>query len=135
MESAPEEELIRLERERCTAISASDITTLDRLLADDLSHTHASGLTQDKATYLAGVEGRPRLTTRGNDLRVCVYGNVAVMTGALRNTFPAAQPGGEPRLVELHALQVWVHGEGSWKQVAFASSGRPAADAGGPAAR
>ena len=126
MERTPLEELVGLERERCAAISAGDIATLDRLLAEELSHTHASGLTQDKAAYLAGVEGRPRLTTRGDDPRVRVYGAFAVMTGILRNSFPAAAPGGEPRHVELHALQVWVHGEDGWKQVAFASSGRPA---------
>lgn len=126
-DSGPSDELLRLERARCEAISRGDLAALERLLADDLTHTHMTGLTHDKSTYLAGLSGRPRDTTRADDLLVRVYGDVAVITGTLRNRFPASQAGGQVRRVELHALQVWVRGgsEG-WQQVAFASSGRSA---------
>jgi hypothetical protein len=85
-----------------------------------------TGLTQDKSTYLAGLSRPSRDTTRADDLLVRVYGDVAVITGTLRNRFPASEAGGQARRVEVHALQVWVRGgsEG-WQQVAFASSGRP----------
>jgi hypothetical protein len=45
------------------------------------------------------------------------------MTGSLRNAFPAAEPGGEPNVSVIQALQVWVRRDGAWRQVAFASSG------------
>lgn len=125
MERTPEDEVARLEHERCEAISAGDIAALDRLLGDDLTHTHASGKSEDKASYLAAVSGRPRKTSRGDDLRVRVYGSVAVMTGTQLNDFPPVEPGGDSRQVELQVLQVWVNHRGDWKQVAFASSGKP----------
>jgi ketosteroid isomerase-like protein len=114
--------LISLERQRCAAISSGDIEALGRLLADELTHTHITGKTQDRETYLAGLSGRPRETARGDDLRVRVYGDTAVMTGTLRNSVPATEPGARPRVVEIHALQVWVRQPGGWHQVAFASS-------------
>ncbi|HWI71358.1 MAG TPA: nuclear transport factor 2 family protein [Baekduia sp.] len=123
-----DEELRALEQERCRAISAGDLATLDRLLADDLTHTHVTGVTEDKATYLAALGGRPRTTTRGEDLAVRLYGDVAVMTGTLRNAFPPQAPGEPEDVSEIHALQVWARAGGNaWRQVAFASSGAPRA--------
>ena len=117
-------ELIALELKRCEAISAGDMTVLGRLLADDLTHTHVNGKTEDKNTYLDGLPGRPRTTTRVGDIDVRVYDNCAVMTGMLRNTFGPAESGAESRHMDIQALQVWVDGAGGWQQVAFASSGK-----------
>jgi ketosteroid isomerase-like protein len=118
-------ELIRLEHARCEAISKGDIEALSGMLADELTHTHVTGRSEDKPTYLAALRGRPRTTTRGDDLHVRLYGDVAVMTGTLRNSFSPEEPGGTPREVEIQALQVWVKGDQGWQQVAFASSGTP----------
>jgi ketosteroid isomerase-like protein len=115
-------DLIALETERCRAISELDLPALEKILADDLTHTHITGHTEDKATYLAGLSGRPRKTTRG-DLSVRIYGDTAVMTGALINEFPAAA-GNAPARLEIQALQVWVRSGGTWQMVAFGSSGQ-----------
>lgn len=37
-----------LEEERCEAISAGDLVTLDRLLTDGLTHTYSTGHTGDR---------------------------------------------------------------------------------------
>jgi hypothetical protein len=115
-------ELIVLETQRCRAISELDLPALEKILADDLTHTHITGHTEDKAAYLAGLSGRPRMTTRG-DLSVRIYGDAAVMTGALINEFPAAEGSAAVRL-EIQALQVWVRSGGTWQMVAFGSSGQ-----------
>jgi Domain of unknown function (DUF4440) len=115
-------ELIARETQRCRAISELDIPALEKILADDLTHTHITGHTEDKATYLAGLSGRPRKTTRG-DLSVRIYGDAAVMTGALTNEFPAAAGNAAVRL-EIQALQVWVRSGETWQMVAFGSSGQ-----------
>ncbi len=117
------DELIALEKTRCEAISAGDLDAVAALLADDLTHTHVTGATQDKAALLDGLKSRPRTTTRSDDLRVRVYGDVAVMTGTLRNVFPPPTPGAEPVRRDVHALQVWVKTEQGWQQAAFAASG------------
>jgi hypothetical protein len=115
-------DLIALEAERCRAISELDMPVLEKILADDLTHTHVTGHTEDKATYLAGLSGRPRKTTRG-DLFVRRYGDVAVMTGALINEFPGDRGNAAARL-EIQALQVWLLAGGTWQMVAFGSSGQ-----------
>ena len=115
-------DLIALETERCRAISSLDMPVLEKILADDLTHTHITGHTEDKAAYLAGLYGRPRKTTRG-DLSVRRYGDVAVMTGALINEFPGDGGKAATRL-EIQALQVWVQSGGTWQMVAFSSSGQ-----------
>jgi ketosteroid isomerase-like protein len=116
-------ELIRLEHARCAAISEGDLEALTNLLGEDLSHTHITGRTQDKQTYLSGLQGKPRRTSRTEDLKVQIYGDTAVMTGTLVNTFPPSEVAGAARRVELHALQVWAKERGGWRLVAFASSG------------
>ncbi len=118
------EELMRLEHARCEAISSSDLDTLADLLADDLTHTHVSGRTDDKASYLASLAGHPRTTTRGDDVRVRFCGDVAVMTGTQRNIMAPSEPEGEPVVMDVHVLQVWVKAESGYKQLAFASSGQ-----------
>jgi hypothetical protein len=115
-------DLRALEMERCRAISELDLPVLEMILADDLTHTHITGRTEGKSAYLAGLSSRPRKTTRG-DLRVRVYGDAAIMTGALINQFPAAE-GNAPAAQEIQALQAWVRSGGTWQMVAFGSSGQ-----------
>lgn len=111
--------VVARELERCDAISRGDLEALARILGDDVTHTHVTGKTDDKAAVLENLRRRPRTTTRGDDLRVRMYGDIAVMTGTMRNMF---HDGVEQ---ELHALQVWVKAADGWQQVAFAASGRP----------
>jgi ketosteroid isomerase-like protein len=117
------EELLRLEEERCRAVSAGDVDTLGRLLTDDLTHTHVTGRTEDKAVYLAALGGRPRITTR-RDLTVRIYGEAAIMTGTLVNAFPPDGGAARPPM-EAQALQVWVKTGDGWKQAAFVASPLP----------
>jgi ketosteroid isomerase-like protein len=107
--------ILKAEEERCRAISEQDWDTLASIMADDLSHTHMNGLTQDKPTYLEHVKGKPRTTSR-RDLKVRLYGNVAVMIGIQVNTMVRD---GVENLTEMQGLQVWVKNGNSWQQTAF----------------
>jgi ketosteroid isomerase-like protein len=124
MAEARVEQVLSCERQRCEAISKGDLERLAGLLAEDLTHTHITGHTDNKVAYLAAMSDLPRKTTRGDDLRVRLYGETAVMTGSMQNTFPAREPGGSPIVLELHALQVWVEDGDAWHLAAFASSGQ-----------
>jgi hypothetical protein len=110
-------ELRRLEQERCRAISQGDWDALGKLLRDDYSHSHSTGVVQDKATYLQFISGRPRTTTRP-EVRVRVYGNTAIMNGRQINTFADANRGA----VENEVIQVWVNEHGEWRMAAFQST-------------
>src|SRR5262245_51673557 len=76
--------ILAREDERCKAISNQDWATLETILTDDLTHIHMPGRQEDKPTYLAGVKNNPRTVTR-DDLQVRVYGDTAIMTGAMTN--------------------------------------------------
>ena len=110
--------ILKAEEERCRAINEQDWDSLESLLADDLSHTHMNGLTQDKPTYLEGVKGRPRTTSR-RDLKVRLYGNVAVMTGIQVNIMVRD---GVENTTDMQGLQVWVKNDNRWQQTAFQCS-------------
>ena len=115
-----DDQLRALEHERCRAISELDLTALERLLDDDLSHTHVNGMTQDRDAYLAALADRPRTTCAG-PIRVRRHGDMAILTGTLTNSFAPAD--GPSRAGELHALRVWRRDGGDWRLLAFAASG------------
>ena len=110
-------ELERLEQERCRAISEADWDALANLLIDDYSHTHSTGMVQDKPTYLGHIKGRPRTTTRPG-VRVRVYGDAAIMNGRQLNAFddPSRAP------VENEITQTWIKNGTTWKLAAFQST-------------
>lgn len=112
-------EVTQLEEERCRAISEQDWSTLEALLADDLTHTHVTGLRQDKQTYLSHVKHSPRETHRG-DLTVRFYSDVAVVTGPQINI---RRGGSDVSENSIETIQVWAKTGSSWQLVAFAASG------------
>jgi ketosteroid isomerase-like protein len=113
-EGAAAEEVRRAERERCRAISEQDWPALERVLADDLTHTHMQGRVDDKPALLENLRRRPRTVRRG-ELTVRVYGEVAVING--RQYLDMGD--GE---TENEAIQVWQRNEDGWRQVAFQAS-------------
>ncbi len=109
-------ELKGREQERCRAISECDWPALSALLRDDYSHTHSTGVVQDKATYVAFIQGKPRSTTRG-ELGVRVYGDSAIMQGRQFN-----QPDGDGPQVESEVIQVWLRDDQAWRLAACQST-------------
>lgn len=107
-------ELLELEKRRCAAIGAADIATLKSLLSDDYVHVHMNAAVDDRAGHLDGVARRPRQTTRG-ELHVRIYGDVAVLTGELKNQMVV--PGEEPRAVRAYCHQVAVRQGSGWRFV------------------
>jgi len=95
--------------------------TLDHLYADDLVHTSASGKRRDKTEYMKIWEpGVGRWTSNDKtDLRVRVYGDVAVVTGRgmLRGT---QRQSGEDISNNYLFTRVWVKNkEKGWQIVAY----------------
>jgi ketosteroid isomerase-like protein len=95
--------------------------TLDHLYADDLVHTSASGKVRDKTEYMKiWGPGVGRWTSNDKtDLRVRVYGDVAVVTGhgMLRGT---QRQSGEDISTDYLFTRVWVKNkEKGWQIVAY----------------
>ena len=95
-----------------------DKAALDRFLADDLTYSHSSGLTQTKAEYIAAVtKGPSHYESFGESgTKITVYGNTAVLTGFV----DVKAPGREAYRVR--TLEVYVQNQGRWQMAAHQSA-------------
>ena len=112
-------EILAVEERRKQALLAVDLTTLADLYDDSLVHTHAPGLTHDKAQLLEHVATRQAYKdmTRG-ELTIRMVGDVAIMTGRLVNRL--GSPDGSERVVSGQVIQVLRRCEdGRWRFLSF----------------
>lgn len=112
-------QLLDLERRRWSALLAGDLAALDEMFDATLVHVHAPGLVMGKAALLEHVSLRKAyLGTERGDLDIRLVGDVAVMTGPIRNRLRTAE-GGE-RTLEGIATQVAVRDDGDrWRFISF----------------
>lgn len=100
------------------AIIRQDETALQRVLADDLSYSHASGKTQNKAEYIAAVTKGPgnyeSFSESGTKIRV--YGKTGVLTGYID-----VKTVGRPSY-RVRTLEVYVENDGRWQLAAKQSA-------------
>jgi ketosteroid isomerase-like protein len=95
------------------AIVAKDEAALQRLCADDLTYTHASGTTQDKATYIAAVLKTGRYESFAeSDTKIRVYGKTAILTGFVDVKMIDAEP------YRVRTIEVYVEHNGQWQLTA-----------------
>ena len=115
-QSSRVEEVLQAQVARMRAVTTQDVRTLDTLLADELRYCHGSSDIETKAEYINTVRtGRIRwMTMTVENTKTQMYGDVAVVTGDLRNTIGAAQT---PNLVR--SIEVWVRRGGRWQLANF----------------
>jgi Domain of unknown function (DUF4440) len=89
------------------------MATLERLLADDYTHTDIMGQFQTRDEWLAQVRSHPVAQLDFEDVTVRVYGDVAVVTG--RNIYRPGTPFGLP----LRFTEVLTRQGGDWRRSAF----------------
>jgi uncharacterized protein (TIGR02246 family) len=115
--STAEQEVRQLENERQEAILRNDVRALDRLMADDYVVTTVGGRVANKSDELALYRSGSRRTQSwdADDIRVRIYGNVAVVTGqaVVKDTLR-----GEGRDFQFRFTHVWVRRQGRWQIVA-----------------
>jgi hypothetical protein len=112
--------VIEAESRRCAAMLANDTRQLDALIDTRLHFTHATGVVDDKAVYLAKVAaGRiTYLSIEWSEQNVVRLGEVALLTG--RMTSLVRVEGIEKRL-DNQVLAVWAD-DGAWRLIAFQST-------------
>ncbi|MEV6967421.1 nuclear transport factor 2 family protein [Hamadaea sp. NPDC051192] len=118
-DEATRAEILAVEARRQQALLAVDLDALADLFDDSLLHTHAPGLTHDKAQLLEHVATRQAYLdmTRG-ELVIRLIGDVAVVTGRLVNRL--RNPDGGERTVAGPAIQVLRRCEDDrWRFVSF----------------
>ena len=80
------QEIHAMEKQWNDARARADIATLDRILVDDWTVTHANGTTDTKSTYLADLKSGARKFAgpiTEDEVSVRVYGDTAINSGPI----------------------------------------------------
>ena len=95
-----------------------DRAALERLLADDLTYSHAGGTTQNKAEYIAAVTRGPAHyeSFTESDVKITIYGTVAVLSG-----FTDVKMVNRPSF-RVRTQHVYVQNQGQWQLAAHLST-------------
>lgn len=109
--------ILALENDWNAAYKKSDIAAMNSLLADDFIITIEDGTTFSKTGYIAhnGNTTVHVTTSDMSDLRVRIYGNTAVVTGAYHER---GTEKGKPYEYHDRFTDVWVNLNGKWKVLA-----------------
>jgi len=119
-DEATRAEILAVEERRKQALLAVDLPALADLYDDSLVHTHAPGLTHDKAQLLEHVAARQAYKdmSRGELTIRLIGADVAIMTGRLVNRL--GSPDGSERVVAGQVIQVLRRCEdGEWRFLSF----------------
>jgi ketosteroid isomerase-like protein len=115
-EETVRQEITRLEKRRCDALTSGDVAALAALMAEDLVHIHGSGQMDGKTAYLDGVANKFTFhSIERGELKIRDYGNLVVVNGPLKQTVSVK---GVDKLNHVSAIvtQTWVLGSDCWKQ-------------------
>ena len=119
-----EMQILKLERERLTAMIDADSEALDAILSDDLTYVHTTTREDSKKSLIQSlVRGTLSYESMDtDDVKVRIYGDAAVVTGSAEIK---VSTGG--RLLEFSILftDVYAKREGRWQMVAWQSTRKP----------
>lgn len=115
-------DILACEKDRCEALAAEDVTTLRRLLAENLTHNHATGKVDNLESYLEYITTGIKFfdVSRTDDLEVkMISDDQATMSGTLINMAMMRANPGEPKRIESTAVQEWKKNGDQWQVVTF----------------
>jgi hypothetical protein len=117
--------VLAAEGRRYQAMIDADLPELDRLLADQVSYAHSSGVRDTKDEYLQKVRtGYYDYWRIDHPVeRAELVGDTAIIVGRM-----TAELGvdGTPKTIDNLALAVWVRTAGDWRLLAYAPTTLPA---------
>jgi len=118
-------EVMAVEQARTEALDRSDVSALDRIMADDVTYIHASGEVDTKQSYLEAIRSGQLhyISWQPKDLHFRVFGdNAAVLDGEylVRVTDSRVQP--TPFDINIFILTVYARRNGRWQQIAWQST-------------
>ena len=123
-QDASANELIGIEKARTTALEHSDIPALDKLLRDDLTYVHASGMVDTKASFLQAIRSGDLhyLAWTPRTMHVRMLGDGAVLDGeyTVRVINRRVQP--DPLEMNIFFISVSARQNGKWQQIAWQST-------------
>jgi ketosteroid isomerase-like protein len=119
-----EQEVRQREIRRFEAMVRGDVAALDDILADDLTYTHATGVFETKAEFIAKLKsGQTKYESFApEDVLVRLYGTTSVVTGVAR---VKVQAKGEHLSFQLRFTDVYVKKGDRWQMVAWHATRLP----------
>jgi hypothetical protein len=97
------------------AMLAFDYAALDKILSDDVSYIHSTGVVEDKAAYFAGL--RRGEYEYGDIDRISgttkVFVGVAMTTGVI--TMLVGAKGSAKSTIRLQHVLIWAEEHGAWR--------------------
>src|SRR5262249_36743566 len=117
-------EILALEDKRFAAMIGGDWKIVQELAHDQLLYTHASAITDTKASWLESMtSGKTKYKSASfTDRKVRMIGDAALVTG---EAAIEAEMNGQPRSLRLKFLNVWTNTPKGWKFVAWQSTSQP----------
>jgi ketosteroid isomerase-like protein len=117
----PAEVVKAAEIRRFEAAEKNDLDALGKLLSDDLTYTHSTGVLETKAVFLDALKsGKLQFKKiEPADLQVRVYGSTALINGTATLSVVAD---GQPKEVHVRFTDVWVKHARDWQMVAWQST-------------
>jgi ketosteroid isomerase-like protein len=110
------------EQQRCAAMLANDVAALDAILDPRLQFAHATGVVDDKPTYLTKMTGG-RIVYIGIDWTEQVVTElapgVALLTGRMATDVTVE---GVAKALRNRVMSVWGRSDGKWRLVAIQST-------------
>ncbi len=108
------EAILQLERDIMAAIKNKDAASLEPLLAEDFIYRTHFGAESNQQEFLQSIAAFPVeiISLRGDELRVNVYGETAILTGV--QIAVARTPEGEPEESAVAFTDVFVKRDGRW---------------------
>ena len=110
-------EILQIERDIMAAIKGKDTAALEPMLADEFVYRTHFGVEADKAAFLESITSFPVeiISLRGEELKVNVYGETAVLTGV--QVAEARPPEGEAEESAVAFTDVFVRRDERWLMV------------------
>ena len=106
--------ILAIDQQRTDAQIKQDAPALDRLLGDDLTYVHASGMVQGKADFIADLRERKRVykAVNNSDIKVRLLQDAAVITAKSEITVSFA---GKENALSLQVIEVYAKRHGQWR--------------------
>ncbi len=119
-----EQEIRQREIRRFEAMVRGDVAALDDILSEDLTYTHATGVFETKAEFIAKLKsGQTKYESFApEDMLVRLYGTTCVVTGMAR---VKVRVKGEPLSFQLRFTDVYVKKGDRWQMVAWQATRLP----------
>jgi ketosteroid isomerase-like protein len=121
--SQADTDVLAAEAKRFDALIQRDVETVNRLMADDLTYTHSSGVRQNKAQVFSLFSTGKIVykSVETSDQHVQVVGDVGIITGTIKLVYND----GADHLIDSVYTDVYVKRDGRWQLLAWQSTPRP----------